>query len=255
MLVYNQEHTAVRMTDQPAQELLEYRHRKTPPKDHEGQLAPIGYRRDGVAAKTLTGARDDRRLSPPTVGASCLVVRAQPHLVTPVNYGPQLLGLPADGRVLAAQPATHRLRVPLEGPPQRLLRRQVPSLEVAPHRPHRDPNPKLPLQKHLNRLPSPQGKGQPQLIGTSADNTAHRRGRLIRRQARNRRPTTPLSPQRPDAFPLPQLHPAVHCPSGHPEDLGGFRLLHALFQRLYNPPTKVFLCHCRKRTSILYHHA
>jgi hypothetical protein len=57
----------------------------------------IGYRRDGVAAKALTGARDNRHLSSPTVGASCLVIRAQPHLVTPVNYCPQFLGLAADG--------------------------------------------------------------------------------------------------------------------------------------------------------------
>lgn len=88
MRVYNQKHNATRMTDQPAQEWPEYRYRKTVSKDHERQLAPIRRCRDDVAAKALARAVNDGLLSPPAVGAHCVVLRAQPYLIAPINHAP-----------------------------------------------------------------------------------------------------------------------------------------------------------------------
>jgi hypothetical protein len=59
----------------------------------------------------------------------------------------------------------NRDRILLEGPAKRLLRRKPPLLQVAAHCPHRKRGPKSLLDEGPDRFPSPQVKGQLELIG------------------------------------------------------------------------------------------
>ena len=66
------------------------------------------------------------------------MVRAEPHLIPPVDLGPGLLGRLADGRVLLRQPPADRHGILLEGPPPGFLRREAPAFQVAADGPDRD---------------------------------------------------------------------------------------------------------------------
>ena len=153
------------------------------------------------------------------------------------------------------QPLPYRRWILFVGASHRFLRGQTPAPQIASHRPHRNLHIKFSQQQLLHRFPRPQRKGQAQLVRASAENVAHRGGRLMRFQSRNRRspPTSSLQRTPPGAF--HQAHPAAHRTSSYPEDPSGFSLRKTTQNSLNNSSAKVFLSFCRQRASILFSHA
>src|SRR2546427_9693215 len=172
----------------------------------------------------------------------------------PVNLGLFSLGLRPDGRVFLLQPSPHGGRVLFVGAPHRLLWRQTPGPQIAPHRPERHVHAEPSGQQLLHRFPRPQRERQTQLVRAPAQNQPHGGGCLRRSQARAGRPSaTPgLQPRTP--FSLPKAHPAVDRSSRHPEQPRGLGLCKALANRLHHKPAQSLLRLGRKRTSILSFH-
>src|SRR6266566_3729075 len=157
--------------------------------------------------------------------------------------------------VFFLQPFPHGHRILFVGSAHRLLRGQTPGSQIASHRPHRNFHSEPSRQQLLHRFPGPQGKGQAQLIRTTTENVAHRRGRLMRSQSRNGRPSSTPCFQRSTSGSFHKTHPAVHRTSSHPKNLSGLSLRKAFLNCLDYSSTKVFLRFCRQRASILSSHA
>src|SRR5437899_13044975 len=252
--IQNQKHFPGDQTQQATQKIQKDRRGEALVKNHEGQSTAIGEGRDQVAAEALTGARHHGRLAAASIGAAGLMVGAQPHLVAPVNLGLFSLGLRPDGRVFLLQPSPHGGRVLFVGAPHRLLWRQTPGPQIAPHRPDRHVHAEPSGQQLLHRFPRPQRERQTQLVRAPAQNQPHGGGCLRRSQARAGRPSaTPgLQPRTP--FSLPKAHPAVDRSSRHPEQPRGLGLCKALANRLHHKPAQSLLRLGRKRTRILSFH-
>ena len=120
----NEEHEARGVPEEPAEEAEEHLPVERAPEHHEGEFAPIRDRREDVAPEPLAGPGDDRGLPLPAVGGARLVVRAEAHLIAPVDLGPGLFRRAPDGRVLLGQLPPHRHRVLLEGPAAGFLGRK-----------------------------------------------------------------------------------------------------------------------------------
>ena len=106
-----------------------------------------------------TGVRPRGRIA-----AAAHVVRAQAGLVTPEDHAAFCLGPRRDRRVLPPQPAPHRGRVLLVGPPQRLLGGEAPARQVVAHGAHRQPHPAALPDQLPHRRPAPERKRQAQLV-------------------------------------------------------------------------------------------
>jgi hypothetical protein len=93
------------------------------------------------------------------------------------------------------------------------------------------------------------------LIGTTPDNEAHCRGRLMRSQSRNGRPSSTACFQGPTSDSFHKAHPAAHCTSSYPEDPSRLGLRKTFLNCLDHSPAKIFLGFSRQRASILLWHA
>src|SRR5262249_32665244 len=111
--IENEEHLALGVPKQAAEELDHYPRRESNFEHHEGEPATVRDRRDNVAAEPFACPWDDRSLPARAVGAARLMIGAQPHLVAPVNLGIFALRTVTNRRVLLLQPAPHRFWVPL----------------------------------------------------------------------------------------------------------------------------------------------
>ena len=98
-----------------------------------------------------------------------MIVRPKPHRIAPVNFAAHAERVSAERGIVELQPTAHRDRIPFVGPGHRLLRGQAPLLEIAAHRPHRQLHPEVSAQQEPDGFPGPEGKGQPQLVRTTAD--------------------------------------------------------------------------------------
>ena len=131
---------------------------------HEVEPSPVSDSRNHIAAKTLPGSGDDRRLTTPVIGSPHRVVGTQPRLVAPVNHSLFPLSLSLNRRVIFFKPALHHLRILLIRPAHWLLRRKTPSAQVPAHRPHRKPRAKSPLNQLGYRFSSQQIERKSQLL-------------------------------------------------------------------------------------------
>ena len=132
MTIDNQKHLAARLPDQAAQESEQHLPGESLLEHHESQPPQIADGGDHVAAKSLSGAGDDRRFAFPTVARAGLMIAAQTHLVALENLGPLPLGTPSNGRILLAEPTLDSHRIPLVRPAQRFLWREAPLVQVSP---------------------------------------------------------------------------------------------------------------------------
>src|SRR5439155_4403670 len=136
-------------------------------------------------------------------------------------------------------------------PPQRLLRRQVPVLQIAPDGPHRNLNPELPAQQLLHGLAGPQRERQPQLVRTPPQNPAHRPRGLQRLETRTARPAALASLERPASLLLVAAAPAVDGSAGDLEGRGCLDLAQTSAHRFHDPGPQRFLRGGRQRPGIL----
>src|SRR5260370_24303223 len=153
------------------------------------------------------------------------------------------------------QPFPHRGRILFVRAAHRLLRSQPPGAQIASHRPHRNLQIEFSRQQLLQRFSGPQRKGEAELVWTTTDNVTHRRGCLMRCQARNRRPSATSCFQRPTSYALHQPHPAAHRTTSYPENPGCLGLRKTFLNGLDDSPAKVFLGFSGQRASILFFHA
>src|ERR1039458_8953668 len=156
--------------------------------------------------------------------------------------------------VFFLQPFPYRCRILFVRSSHRLLRGQTPGSQIASHRPHRNLQIELSREQLLHRFPGPQCKRQAQLVRTTADHVAHRRGCLTRCQSRNRRPSSTSCFQCSASFAFHQPHPSAHRTSSHPEHPSRLGLRKTFLDCLDNSPAEVFLGFSRERASILFSH-
>jgi hypothetical protein len=256
--IHNQKHFSPGLPHQSqetAEKIPKHPRRETLTKNHEGQPPPIGDGRDHVAAKALTGAHHHRRLPATFPGSSRLMVRTQPHLVEPMNLGLTRSRQFSNRGVFFLQPFPYRGRILFVRSSHRLLRGQAPGAQIASHRPHRNLQIEFSRQQLLHRFPRPQCKRQAQLVRTTADNAAHRRGCLTRCQSRNGRPSSTACFQAPTSYAFHQPHPAAHRTSSYPENPSRLGLRKILLHCLNDSSAKVFLSFRRQRASITCSHA
>jgi hypothetical protein len=253
--INNQEHLPSNLPHQPMQKLHEHLGHESLAEHHEAQLAAVRDRRDHVAPEPFPRAGDHRCLTATPVRPTCRVIAAHTHLITPMNLGLFPLGATANHRILLFQPALYRQLILLECPPDRLLRRQTPPLQIATHRPHRQLNAELPANQVRHRLPRPQVEWQMQLIRTTLRYRPNYLRRLQRLQpTRTNRPTTTPGFQRPmPAFPI-LVHPIVDRLARHTEYPGRFGLRHALTNRSHRLDPHILLSFRRQRSCILASH-
>src|SRR3989442_14583079 len=102
-----------------------------------------------------------------------------------MNLGLQLSRQFSNRWIFFLQPFPHCGRILFVRSSHRLLRGQTPGSQIASHRPHRNLQIEFSRQQILHRFPRPQCKGQVQLVRTTTDNVAHRRGCLMWCQSRN----------------------------------------------------------------------
>lgn len=95
----NQLHLPVRLLQQARQEAQKHFDIERALEDLEAQMDQIRDRRNHITAKALAGAGYDRGLPAQPVAASDLVIRAQAHLVTPVDHRLLGFGAPLDRRI------------------------------------------------------------------------------------------------------------------------------------------------------------
>ena len=238
--VEDQEHLAACIADQSPEEDDQHGRRDRAIEHHPAQLALVAHRRDHPDIGALVAGTHDRRLAARRITAATYIVGAQATLVAPEDRAllPPRLGL--DGWVVLLQPVPHRVRLLLIGPPQRLLRRELPARQVGPHRTHRQPHATALLDQGRDCSPTPQRKGQ--AIGVrrgATDQPLYGRllGRAEKPSGAGRRATrASLQPGQP-AFPEP-LADAEHPVAGQP-DLQPNRLVGqaALTQPNYLAPT------------------
>ena len=252
-----------------------YRSLKLLPKNHKSQFTPIRNRRDHTTPKPLPRTRYHRSFSLPTIRSTCLsestrteVIRPHPHLNTPENSHPLSFSLLLYIRILLGQPILHRLRIPLISPPQRLLRRKTPSLQIPPHRPNRKPDPKTLLNQIPYRFPGPKEKRQLQLVWTTIRNQTHHHSRservdpdLPRQQLDRRWPTTRTRTQSSHSLFPPPTIPLVHRLARNSKHSGGFRLTHPISNGLDNSLSQGIservdsdLSNWRQKSNILFFH-
>src|SRR3954471_5362375 len=74
------------------------------------------------------------------------------------------LGADGNGRVIPPQPASHRRRILLGGPSQRLLRGEPPAPQVSAHGADRQPHLEALPDQLAHRRPAPECKRQAQLV-------------------------------------------------------------------------------------------
>src|ERR1700747_1373051 len=171
-----------------------------------------------------------------------------------MNLRLKLSRLGSNRGIFFLQPFPHRRRILFIRSAHRLLRGPTPAPQIASHRPHRNLHLELSRQQLLHRFSGPQRKGQAQLIRATAENVAHRRGCLMRGQARERRSSPPLCFQGPSSFPFHHPHPAAHCTAGYPENSSHLSLRKTFLHCLNHSPAKIFLSFRRQRASILVSH-
>src|SRR5467141_2976719 len=157
--------------------------------------------------------------------------------------------------VFFLQPFPYRYRILFVRSAHRLLRGQTPGSQIAPHRPHRNLHIEFSRQQLLHRFPGPQGKGQTQLVRTTAEYVTHRGGCLMGCQSRNRRPSATSCFQRSTSYAFHKPHPAAHRTSSDPENPSRLGLRKTFLNGLNDSPAKVFLGFARQRASILFFHA
>src|SRR5712691_7137805 len=256
--IHNQKHFPPglpRRSQETAQKIQKHPRREPLTKNHEGQPPPIGDGRDHVAAKALTRTKYYRRLPATSVGSSRLMVRTEPHLIQPMNLGLKLSRLFSNRWIFFLQPFPYRGRILFVRSSHRLLRGQTPGSQIASHRPHRNLQIEFSRQQILHRFPRPQCKGQVQLVRTTTDNVAHRRGCLMWCQSRNWRPSSTSRFQRSTSYAFHQPPPAAHRTSSNPENPSRLGLRKTFLNGLNGSPAKVFLSFRRQRASILFSHA
>ena len=139
---------------EPSQKFDKYLRIKPLPKNHEFQLPPVAYGRYHVEPKSLAAYFHHWSLTIRGPTPSCLMVRPDPCLVSPVNLRSFLPSLLLDPWMFLLKPRLHFLRILLISPLQRLLRRKPPPPQIPLYRPYRELHPKLPLYE------LPHSKGQ-----------------------------------------------------------------------------------------------
>lgn len=100
MLVHNQKHLHRNLANQTAQKVQHRLGIKVLAKQLEVQLAPITNGGDEIAAKPLSHPWHNWSLSLLAIGATHLVISAQPHLIPPMNLRPLLFRQLDYGRVI-----------------------------------------------------------------------------------------------------------------------------------------------------------
>src|SRR6266849_5863844 len=172
-----------------------------------------------------------------------------------MNLGLQLSRQFSNRWIFFLQPFPHCGRILFVRSSHRLLRGQTPGSQIASHRPHRNLQIEFSRQQILHRFPRPQCKGQVQLVRTTTDNVAHRRGCLMWCQSRNWRPSSTSRFQRSTSYAFHQPPPAAHRTSSYPENPSRLGLRKTFLNGLNGSPAKVFLSFRRQRASILFSHA
>src|SRR3989442_13308919 len=172
-----------------------------------------------------------------------------------MNLGLQLSRQFSNRWIFFLQPFPHCGRILFVRSSHRLLRGQTPGSQIASPRPHRNLQIEFSRQQILHRFPRPQCKGQVQLVRTTTDNVAHRRGCLMWCQSRNWRPSSTSRFQRSTSYAFHQPPPAAHRTSSYPENPSRLGLRKTFLNGLNGSPAKVFLSFRRQRASILFSHA
>src|SRR3954467_9590976 len=255
--VEDQEHLATCIADQAPEEDDQHGRGDRAIEHHPAQFALVAHHRDHADIGALVAGTHDRRLAARGITAAADIIGAQAALVAPEDRAllPPRLGL--DDWVVLLQPVPHRVRLLLIGPPQRLLRRELPACQVGPHRAHRQPHAAALLDQGRDRRPAPQREGQAiRIRRAAADQPAD--GRLLgcgeEPPGAGRRATLAgLQPQLP-AFPEP-LADVEHPVAGQP-DLQANRLIGqpTLAQADHLPPTLLLRLRRQAPHVPMFHH-
>src|SRR3990172_6361674 len=210
MLVYDQKDFALGMANQTSKKYHKNGCIESSLKDHEGQLPPIGDRRDHVAAKALARPRNHRGLPTPTPASSGLVVGTHSRLVAPKNRCALPLGSGTDRRVFFLHPLAHFHRVLLVSAPDGFLRRKTPAPKISPYRPNRQPYSEFANHQVAHSLASPKRKRHLDLIRTSVGDHPHHRRRLMWLETIDRRAAALARPQCIQSTFAVAVHPQVN---------------------------------------------
>ncbi|TWT45153.1 hypothetical protein RAS1_15750 [Phycisphaerae bacterium RAS1] len=231
MTVHDQEHAPPPLAQQAAAEADEDLGVERAFEDQEAQMAAVGDAGHQVGPEALPRAGNHWRDAAPAVAAAGLMIAARPELVAPVNLAVFGLGLLHDRRILLLLPALHGRRVAFVRPPQRLLRREAPALQVAARRSHRNVQAGALRDQVADRLARPEREGQLELIGRAVGDLPDDGRGLLRRQTRLRRPAALLGAQRGDVAGLDLGQPGVDRGARDAERAGRDRLLRAAADR------------------------
>jgi len=254
MTIHDKIDPAPHLPLQPSHEIDEHPGPKPLIQNHEIELAPVGDRRYHAAAEPLSRTPNHRRSPFQSPTRPRGMVRPKPALVSPVNLRLIPLGLGPDQRIVLLQPAPDRFRVRFEGPPDRLLRRKSPFLQVPPHRPNRKTRPVALFDQASHRLSRPQEKSQLQLIGRLVGDRSRDHLGLPGREGLSFGPTLRLGGQNLEAFGPGLFDPG---PDGLPRDTeypGRLHLALPIPNGLNGPPTELFLGGRRQRSGIFVLH-
>lgn len=249
MAVDNQKDFLLALPDEPPQKVDHDSGGESLLEHHEGQVPPVGYGRDQVAAEPLTRGRHDRGMPLDPIAASGLVIGTHAHLVAPVDLRLFPAGLAAYRRVVFFQPLADRLRVLFVGAAKRLLRGKAPVLQVAADRPDRNQDAVTIFDQPANRIAGPQGKGQFQLVGAAVGNQTNHCGGLMPHQTRAMFGAAFVGLQRRLAALAVRAEPVVDRGAADMKHAAGLALGHLLFGNRMNDPVSQFLLRLRGQQS------
>jgi hypothetical protein len=140
MAVNNEKDFAFALPEQTSNKLQEDINPKSLFEHHKIELNFICNSRCYIAAKALACSRNYQRLTMKSIGTSYRVIRAQPHLITPVNTGFFNSGLSLDDGIVFLQPMTHRFWVFLKRPINWFLKGKATTRKKAAQSPDRKPD-------------------------------------------------------------------------------------------------------------------
>ena len=251
MTIHNQKDFPPVLFDQPPKKVDHHRCGESRLENHKGQSAPVGDRRDHIAAKPLTGSWNNRRLPLETITASGLMIGTHPHFVAPVDVGAFAVGLLTDCRIVVFQPVLDGFGVLLVSATKWFLRRKAPAFQIPTHRPNRNRKAVSFFHQLAYCVARPQGEGKFQLIGTSVGNQADKCSCLMTGQTRPMFGAALVGLQSSVATFSVRLEPIVNRCSSHAKDVTSLDLRHVLFENRMNHSVPQFLLRWRRKLSAI----
>ena len=243
-----------RLFEQTFEELKEDAQTELPLEDHEREMTPVGNRRDHIAAESLAGSGNHRRLAFGRIRTPRLMIGPQPHLVAPIKQGFLRFRPAMDARIFDFQPLFDRRRIGLARTTHRFLRSKAPAPKKPSHGRNRQGDPVTLADQVAAGRPCPQGERQFQLIRATVcdgldDLPGHRLFELSASPGASLRPC----PQGFCTTFVMRHHPFPDRLPGDAKRLGRFHLRHPRKHSFDRLASRFLLGFARPRPGVLFH--